>query len=64
MLTHPGVQRKAQAELDSVIGTDRLPTLKDRESLPFIDAILKETLRWMPAAPLGMVLGKPGVVYY
>lgn len=49
MLLYPGIQRKAQDELDSVIGRERLPTFEDRPMLPFIDAVCKETLRWRPA---------------
>lgn len=42
---HPDVQRSAQEELDCVIGTDRLPELADRDSLPMVSAILWEVLR-------------------
>ncbi|KAJ6561881.1 cytochrome P450 [Mycena capillaripes] len=44
---------KAQKELDSVIGPDRMPTFEDFEDLPFIRAIVNETLRWRPVAVLG-----------
>ncbi|KAF8586653.1 cytochrome P450 [Ramaria rubella] len=54
MLLYPEVQKKAQAELDSVIGMNRLPDFGDRESLPYIEAVVKETLRWHPALPLGI----------
>jgi len=50
---YPEVQKRAQAELDSVIGRDRLPTFDDRPQLPYIDAMCKEVLRWRPAIPLG-----------
>lgn len=53
MVIHPAVQAKAQAELDSVIGSGRLPDYNDRLSMPYIDAIVKEVLRWNPVAPLG-----------
>ncbi|KAJ5698623.1 cytochrome P450 [Penicillium macrosclerotiorum] len=53
MTAYPEVQKKAQEEIDRVIGSDRLPGFSDRESLPYIEAVLKETLRWMPLAPLG-----------
>lgn len=46
MMAHPDIQRKAQAELDSVVGEDRFPTVTDRPNLPYIDAMLKETMRW------------------
>jgi len=35
MMTHPEVLAKAQKEIDSVVGTDRLPTFSDRPSLPY-----------------------------
>ncbi|KAK7688871.1 hypothetical protein QCA50_007561 [Cerrena zonata] len=54
MLTNLEVQRKAQAELDAVVGRDRLPTLNDKDNLPIIEAILRETLRWMPVVPLAI----------
>ncbi|TRM64773.1 cytochrome P450 [Schizophyllum amplum] len=49
---YPEVQAKAQAELDSVLGHGRLPTLSDRDSFPYIGAICKELCRWIPVAPL------------
>ena len=55
MMLHPEVQKKAQAELDSIVGLDRLPDFSDRDSLQYIDAIIKEALRWMPPAPLGLM---------
>lgn len=50
---HPDAQRKAQAELDAVIGPNRLPRYADRSSLPYINAVVKESLRWQPVTPLG-----------
>lgn len=54
MTLHPRVQRKAQEELDQAIGRSRLPDFSDRESLSYIEAILKEVLRWFPSVPLGI----------
>jgi cytochrome P450 len=51
---NPAVQRRAQAELDCVVGFGRLPTWGDRESLPYIEAIYREILRYCPPAPLGL----------
>ncbi|KAI0263944.1 cytochrome P450 [Gloeopeniophorella convolvens] len=51
---HPDVQIKAQTEIDAIIGRERLPTFDDRPSLPYIDAICKEVLRWRPVTPLGV----------
>ena len=46
MILHPEVQIKAQEELDRVIGHGRLPEFADRKSLPYINAIVKEILRY------------------
>ncbi|KAJ7238158.1 cytochrome P450 [Mycena rebaudengoi] len=54
MLHTPEVQKKAQDELDRVVGPDRLPTFTDKKSLPYISAILKESLRWESVIPLGV----------
>ena len=53
MILHPEVQKKAQEQLDMVVGTDRLPEISDRQSLPFIEALYLECLRWRPATPFG-----------
>jgi len=53
MVLYPEVQAKAQADIDRVIGKDRLPDFDDRPALPYLDAILRETLRWHPTVPLG-----------
>ena len=52
MVLHPEVQAKVQAEIDQVVGRSRLPTFADRPLLPYIDAILNETLRWRPVLRL------------
>ncbi|KAM6498922.1 Cytochrome P450 [Amanita muscaria] len=53
MTLHPEAQKKAQEEIDRVIGKDRLPTLDDRPSLPYVEAVYREILRWRPVTPLG-----------
>ena len=50
---YPEVQRKAQAQIDAVIGRGRLPDFEDRERLPYVEAVLKELFRWRPPLPLG-----------
>ena len=52
MMVNQGAQEKAQAEIDAVVGKDRLPTVDDRPLLPYLDAIFRETLRYSPVAPL------------
>ena len=53
MIIHPEIQRRAQEELDAVVGPHRLPTLQDRANLPYLGAIQKEIYRWAAIVPLG-----------
>lgn len=53
LANHPHVQRRAQAEIDSVIGHDRLARVTDRKALPYIQAVIKELTRWYTVNPLG-----------
>jgi hypothetical protein len=55
LVLYPQVQRRAQAELDAVIGRDRLPTFDDKPHLPYIEAFCKELLRWKMPLPLGTI---------
>ncbi|OJD35711.1 cytochrome p450 [Diplodia corticola] len=52
-LLYPACQRRAQRELDAVVGDGRLPTLDDVPRLPYVVACVKEAMRWMPTAALG-----------
>lgn len=54
MTLFPDVQRKAQEEIDLVLGPGQLPRVRDRPRLPYIDAVVKEILRWHPVAPMGI----------
>jgi len=54
MILYPDVQRKAQAEIDQTVGNSRLPKFSDEGALPYVQAVLKETLRWHPVGPLGV----------
>ena len=56
LVTCPQVQRRAQAELDAVVGRDRLPTFDDRPRLPYIEAICRELLRWQIVSPMGTMI--------
>ena len=53
MLLYPDVMRKAQDELDTVVGRSRPPAFEDKKGLPYIRAIVQEVLRWRPVGPLG-----------
>ncbi|KAH8094928.1 cytochrome P450 [Cristinia sonorae] len=54
MALYPNVQKKAQEELDRVVGTGRLPEPSDWDSLVYIQAVTLETMRWIPAGPLAV----------
>jgi Cytochrome P450 len=45
MLHYPDVYRKAQEEIDRVIGNERFPDLTDRDSLPYLEALVTELYR-------------------
>ena len=54
MARSPEVQRRAQAELDRIIGPTRLPEFEDLDSLPYVRAVVLETLRWRPVGPFAI----------
>jgi cytochrome P450 len=54
MVKYPRIWKRAQTEIDAFVGTDRLPEFDDRSSLSYIDAIVRETMRWQPPGPLGV----------
>ena len=56
MTLFPEVQKKAQAEIDTIIGHDRLPRLPDRQSLPYMEALVKELHRWHVVSNLGKLV--------
>lgn len=73
MVLHPEVQAKARRELDSIIGNGRMPSWEDRPNLPYIRAVVEETIRcallpstvaWMiaksvPGAPSPLTAAAP-----
>ncbi|EJD47046.1 cytochrome P450 [Auricularia subglabra TFB-10046 SS5] len=54
MTLYPDIQRRAQAEIDHLTGGTRLPSYQDRDDLPYVEAIVKETQRWNPVLPGGI----------
>ncbi|KXN85958.1 O-methylsterigmatocystin oxidoreductase [Leucoagaricus sp. SymC.cos] len=54
MTYYPEIQKRAQEEIDHVIGKDRLPAHTDAPYLPYFSAIVKEVLRWQPIVPSGV----------
>ena len=53
MTLYPDVQKRAQSEINSVVGQERLPSYKDREYLPYVDATVREVLRFFSIVPIG-----------
>ncbi|CUA68275.1 O-methylsterigmatocystin oxidoreductase [Rhizoctonia solani] len=51
---YPDLAQRAQSEIDSVVGRNRIPDFTDRESLPYVEALLQEVMRISPPASLGL----------
>lgn len=49
MALHPEIQKKGQKIMDEALGGNRMPTFADAGSIPYVDAIINEVLRWKPA---------------
>ncbi|KAG2107400.1 cytochrome P450 [Suillus discolor] len=54
MALYPDIQTKIRMELDHVVGHGQLPTLDDRSRLPYVNAAIKEIMRWNPVVPLSL----------
>lgn len=54
LVLYPSVQERAQAEVDAIVGRERLPEFDDRPHMPYIDAICRELLRWRMVTPMGV----------
>ncbi|KAL5708042.1 hypothetical protein ACHQM5_018880 [Ranunculus cassubicifolius] len=52
LINHPEIFEKAREEIDSVVGKSRLVEESDIQNLPYLQAIVKETLRLHPTGPL------------
>lgn len=59
VVLYPDEMKRAQAELDTVVSKDRPPTFEDQVRLPFVNAFVKELLRWKPVSPLGTFMNLP-----
>ncbi|KAJ7613147.1 cytochrome P450 [Roridomyces roridus] len=53
-ILHPQWIARAQAQIDTIVGPDRIPTFQDRARLPWIEAVVRETHRWRPALRFGL----------
>ncbi|KAF9457683.1 cytochrome P450 [Collybia nuda] len=54
LMTNPHILKKAQQEIDGVVGYGKLPDFDDEHSLPYITAIIKEALRWRDVVPIAI----------
>lgn len=54
MVLYPDAMHQAQEEIDRVVGAGRLPDWDDEPNLPYVRAMIKETLRWRPVNKFGM----------
>ncbi|KIY47782.1 cytochrome P450 [Fistulina hepatica ATCC 64428] len=54
MTLYQDAQARAQQEIDTVIGNDRLPSFSDRGELPYCEALILEVFRWHCVAPNGV----------
>ncbi|XP_061190692.1 steroid 17-alpha-hydroxylase/17,20 lyase-like [Saccostrea echinata] len=48
----PDLQKSIQREIDNVIGVAREPDLKDRQQCHLVEAVILETLRYIPVSPV------------
>ncbi|KAJ0008893.1 hypothetical protein NQD34_016308 [Periophthalmus magnuspinnatus] len=52
LVKYPDIQAKLHTVIDKVVGPDRLPTLEDRHSMPYLDAFIYETMRFTSFVPV------------
>lgn len=45
MALNPEKQKRAQAEVDNIVGSDRMPAISDIAQMPYVNLVIKETLR-------------------
>lgn len=54
MAKYPEIQKKGQDSIMAVLGPNRLPNFEDRPSIPYLEAMYMETLRWRIVTPLAV----------
>ncbi|XP_067368510.1 cytochrome P450 2J4-like isoform X3 [Channa argus] len=55
MICYPQIQERVQAEIDTVVGSSRQPSITDRENMPYTDAVIHEIQRMGNIVPLGLL---------
>ncbi|XP_064113186.1 cytochrome P450 2L1-like [Macrobrachium nipponense] len=55
LATHPEIQGKMQKEIDEVVPRDTLPSLQDKDRLPYTEAVLLEVMRYSSLIPVGVM---------
>jgi len=55
MLLYPDVQARARAEINQIVKHNQMPSIDDKDSLPYLSAVLLEVLRYYPPTPLGLL---------
>ncbi|MED6273751.1 hypothetical protein CHARACLAT_009690 [Characodon lateralis] len=54
LIKHKNIQEKMQKEIDTVIGRERCPSMEERKSLPFSDAVIHEVQRFLDMVPFSL----------
>ncbi|XP_056880939.1 vitamin D 25-hydroxylase isoform X2 [Takifugu flavidus] len=54
MALYPNIQERVHREIDSVLANGRMPTLEDKQKMPYVEAVLHEVLRFCNIVPLGI----------
>ncbi|KAK7285534.1 hypothetical protein RJT34_20308 [Clitoria ternatea] len=54
IMNNPKVSKKLRAEIDAVVGSNRLVSESDITNLPYLQAVVKEVLRLHPTAPFAL----------
>ncbi|XP_064113184.1 cytochrome P450 2L1-like isoform X1 [Macrobrachium nipponense] len=55
LATHPEIQTKMQKEIDEVVPRDTLPSLQDKDRLPYTEAVILEVMRYASFIPIGIM---------
>ncbi|KAK9519197.1 hypothetical protein VZT92_021940 [Zoarces viviparus] len=55
MIYYPHIQERVQAEIDTVVGSSKKPSVADRETMPYTDAVIHEIQRMANILPLNLV---------